>query len=99
WSSLPDEELRTLADQGKLSDPQVLREQVERLLKDDKARAFTENFVGQWLDLREIDFTSPDANLYPEHDELLRISMVEETHRFFQEVLDRDLSLMNFVDS
>ena len=99
WSSMPDEELLTLADQGQLGDPHILHQQVERLLKDPKAEAFVENFTGQWLDLRDIDFTSPDANLYPEFDELLRISMIEETHRFFREVLDRDLSLMNFVDS
>ena len=55
--------------------------------------------MGQWLDLREIDFTSPDMTLYPEFDELLKISMVEETQRFFREILDRDLSLLNFVDS
>ena len=99
WSSLPDGELLSLAYQGKLNQPQVLRTQVERMLSEPKAAAFTTNFVGQWLDLRDIDFTSPDMNLYPEFDELLRISMVEETHRFFNEILSRDLSLLNFVDS
>ncbi|MBC8291094.1 MAG: DUF1592 domain-containing protein, partial [Planctomycetes bacterium] len=99
WSSMPDEELLRLAEKQRLSDPVVLRGQVERMLGDSKSRAFTENFTGQWLDLREIDFTSPDMNLYPEFDELLRISMVEETHRFFNEVLARDLSVSNFVDS
>jgi len=99
WSSMPDDELRSLADQGKLGDVQILREQVERLLNDPKSQAFTKNFLGQWLDLRDIDFTTPDQNLYPEFDELLKISMVEETHRFFQEILDRDLSLVNFIDS
>lgn len=99
WSSMPDEELLALALQGKLLDSAILRAQTERMLNDPKARAFTENFVGQWLDLRDIDFTEPDQNLYPEYDELLRISMIEETHRFFQEILNHDLSLMNFVDS
>ena len=99
WSSMPDQELRSLAHQEKLTEPQVLREQVDRLLADPKSQAFTTNFVGQWLDLRDIDFTSPDVTLYPEFDELLKVSMVEETHRCFQEILNRDLSLMNFVDS
>ncbi len=99
WSSMPDRELLALAYQEKLDDPQVVRQQVERLLNDPKSKTFTTNFVGQWLDLRDIDFTSPDMNLYPEFDEWLKLSMVEETHRFFQEILDRDLSLMNFVDS
>lgn len=99
WSSMPDEELLSLASEGRLNDPAVLRSQTERLLNDPKAQAFTENFVGQWLDLRDIDFTQPDQNLYPEFEELLRISMIEETHLFFQEILNRDLSLLNFVDS
>ena len=99
WSSLPDEELLSLAGRGMLNRPDVLRKQTERLLDDPKAKAFNENFTGQWLSLRDIDFTSPDKNLYPEFDELLKISMLEETHRFFQELLDKDMSLMNFVDS
>ncbi|MFP6763543.1 MAG: DUF1592 domain-containing protein, partial [Planctomycetaceae bacterium] len=99
WSSTPDKELLSLASQGQLSQPDVLREQTERLMKDPRSRALTENFTGQWLDLREIDFTAPDQNLYPEFDELLKVSMVKETQQFFQEILDNDLSLMNFVDS
>jgi hypothetical protein len=99
WSSMPDAKLLALADQGKLANPKTLRSEVERLLKHPKSKTFTTNFVGQWLDLRDIDFTTPDMNLYPEFDELLNISMVQETERFFQEILDQDLSLMNFVDS
>lgn len=99
WSSLPDRELLSLADEGRLNHPDILRQQVERLLKDPKANAFTTNFVGQWLDLRDIDFTEPDMNLYPDFDELLRLSMIEETNRYFLEVLDHNLSLLNFIDS
>src|SRR5204862_6804572 len=54
WSSTPDEQLLKLAEQGKLSSPDVLHEQVERMLQDPKAAAFTENFAGQWLGLRRI---------------------------------------------
>jgi mono/diheme cytochrome c family protein len=97
WSSMPDEELLTLAEQGKLSRPETLRAQVERLLKHPKAGAFTENFVGQWLSLRDIDFTTPDARLYPEFDDALKMSMVKETHLFFDELLKNDLSVTNFV--
>lgn len=99
WSSMPDETLSALAQSGQLLDDDVLRKQTERMLDDPKAEAFTRNFVGQWLDLRDIDFTSPDAMLYPDFDELLRLSMVDETRRFFDEVLQQDLSLLNFVDS
>lgn len=99
WSSMPDEELLTLAEQGKLSAPAELRRQVERLLRDPKAAAFTENFVGQWLNLRAIDATAPDPTLYPEFDEVLKLAMVKEAYLFFDEVLKNDLSLTNFVAS
>jgi mono/diheme cytochrome c family protein len=99
WSSMPDEELFNLAAEGKLSQPDVLRGQVERLLKDENAAAFTENFVGQWLALRDIDFTEPSHLLYPEYDAMLRESMVKETQLFFAELLKDDLSLTNFVSS
>ena len=99
WSSMPDRALLDLAKAGRLHEPGVLRGQVERMLKDPKARAFTGNFIGQWLDLREIDFTTPDRRLYPEYDELLKVSMVKETERFFDEILRNDLSVLAFIDS
>ncbi|HUY88175.1 MAG TPA: DUF1592 domain-containing protein [Pirellulales bacterium] len=99
WSSMPDESLLALAEQGQLSQPEVLHAEVERLLNDPRAAAFTENFVGQWLGLRDIDFTEPSHLLYPEFDEMLKVSMVRETELFFAEVLQQDLSLTNFVAS
>src|SRR5206468_4203774 len=60
---------------------------------------FTTNFAGQWLDLRGIDVTSPDPQLYGEFDDFLFWSMPRETERFFGEVLRGDLSVTNFVDS
>ena len=95
WSGPPDEELLACD----LSDRSVLREQVERLLGSPRAAAFTENFTGQWLGLRDIDFTEPDRRLYPEYDDLLKASMVKEAHLFFEEILKNDLSLSNFVAS
>lgn len=99
WSSLPDQELLDLAGKGKLVEPAVLRQQTERLLRDPKVKAFTENFVGQWLGLRQIEFTLPDSRLYPEFDELLQHSMPKETTLFFDELLAKDLSLFNIIDS
>ncbi len=99
WSSMPDEPLFKLAEARKLREPGVLREQVERLLRDPKAKAFTENFTGQWLSLRAIDATSPDRTLYPEYDDILKVGMLKETVLFFDEVLKRDLSLTSFVAS
>lgn len=99
WSSMPDEDLLQLAEQGRLSRPETLREQVERMLRDPKAKAFTENFAGQWLGLRDIDATLPDRQLYPEYDDILRSSMIKEVYLFFDEVLKNDLALTNFVSS
>jgi hypothetical protein len=97
WSTMPDEELLALAEKGELHQSDRLRQQVERLLDDPKASAFTENFIGQWLGLRDIDFTEPSHILYPEFDEMLKASMVRETELFFAEVLKHDLGLTNFV--
>jgi hypothetical protein len=99
WSSGPDEALMEAARRGELSKPAALRAQVERMLDSPKAHRFTVNFTGQWLDLRKIDFTIPDPQLYPDFDYLLLAAMPQETERFFEEVLRKDLSLLCFVDS
>ena len=99
WSSGPDDELRAIAAKGELHKPEVLHAQVERLLKAPLAKRFTENFTGQWLDLRKIDFTIPDPQLYSDFDYLLLDAMPRETQRFFDEVLRNDLSVLSFVDS
>ncbi|MGZ0163567.1 MAG: DUF1592 domain-containing protein [Planctomycetales bacterium] len=99
WSSMPDEPLLELAAQRKLHEPDTLRQQVERMLGDARAEAFTNNFVSQWLGLRAIDDTMPDRMLYPEFDDILKLSMVKEPLLFFDEVLKIDLSLTNFVAS
>ncbi len=99
WCSTPDDELLALAAKGELHQPATLHAQVDRLLKDPKAVGFNESFTGQWLDLRKITATTPDARLYPEWDELIEWSSVKETRMFFDEVLKKDLSVTNFVQS
>jgi hypothetical protein len=99
WSSMPDDELLLLAEQKKLGNSATLREQVERMLRSPKASAFTANFCGQWLGLRDIDFTAPNHIAYPEFDEMLKLSMVREAELFFTELLKENLSLTNFVSA
>lgn len=100
WSSLPDEELLRLAEEQKLTtSAAVLHEQIERMLRHPHAKRFVENFVGQWLNLREIDFTEPSVLLYPEFDDMLKASMVREPELFFAEILKDDLSVANFLAS
>ena len=99
WSSMPDDDLFERAASKKLFDAETRHEQVERMLNDPRADRFVDNFSGQWLGLREIDATQPDARLYPEFDEMLRYAIVEETRRFFKEILARNESLLDFIDS
>jgi hypothetical protein len=99
WNTMPDEELLRRAEGGSLLDPAVLHQEVERMLDDPRAAAFPRTFVGQWLGLREIDFTEPSHILYPEFDEMLKESMVREVELFFAELLEHDLSVTNFISS
>lgn len=99
WSTAPDDELTALAAQKKLHEPATLRAQTERMLASPKAKHFTQNFLGSWLNLRDIDFTQPDTKLYPEFEQYLQQSMVSETERFFNELLSRNLSVRNIVHS
>ena len=99
WSTLPDDELTALAARGELRKPAVLRTQVERMLGDDRSQRFIENFTGQWLELRKINATTPDPNLYGEFDAFLLWSMSRETQMYFGEILQHDRSVAEFVHS
>ena len=99
WNTAPDAELRALAADGTLSRPAVLRDQTGRLLSDDRAGRFVEDFLGQWLDLYEIEATSPDTHLYPEYDAVLHDSMLMESHAFFAHLLKHDLPAKNLIES
>jgi hypothetical protein len=99
WSTLPDAELSGLAAKGTLHEPGVLAAQTQRLLSDPRCRRFVEHFTDQWLGLRNIDATTPDKKLYKDFDELLKISMVNESLAFFTELLSKDLPIVNFIDS
>ncbi len=95
-TSLPPDAELFVAD---VTQPDELRKQTERLLNSPRSRGFTENFTGQWLELRKIDATIPDPNLYGDFDGTLLWSMPEETRRFFDDVLKNDRSVLEFVDS
>lgn len=99
WKSMPDEELFRLAAQGNLSDPEVLAGQVDRMLDDEKAERFIRDFLGQWLDLDDLNATTPDERLYPEYDDLLNQAIARETELFFTELIQANLGVSNLVDS
>ena len=99
WKSIPDERLFELAREKKLTDPKILKQQINRMLADKRAQRFIHDFCQQWLRLSEIDATSPDKALYPEFDDLLEESMVAETESFIDHLFQKDLSSSNLIDS
>lgn len=99
WSSMPDAELFGLAGQGKLEDPKVLEAQVERMLKDPKARALADSFASQWLQLRKLETLSPDPKLFAGYSEQLKQDMILETKRFFLSIVMEDRSILDFIDA
>jgi mono/diheme cytochrome c family protein len=90
WSSIPDEELLTVATAGRLQNPAVLEQQVRRMLKDERARALGSNFAGQWLYLRNLRGLQPDADVFPDFDHNLREAVQRETELLFESIVLED---------
>jgi hypothetical protein len=99
WSSIPDEELLTAAEQGKLKDPAVLQLQVKRMLKDPKSQALISNFSGQWLFLRELRNRQPDLLLFPDFDDNLRQAFQKETELLFASIVREDRNVFDVFTS
>lgn len=93
WSSIPDDELLRLAEQGKLREPATLASQVKRMLADHRARRFSQHFVEQWLGLDGLE------NVDHLKDESLKAAMQEEPVAFFEDVLKHNRSIMDFIHS
>ena len=99
WSTTPDFELRQLAAAGKLSDQKVLNEQVMRLLQSNRASQLTENFVGQWLQLRKLSDLEKDKATFPEYTSELRADFLQETKRFFMAMISEDRPITEIIDA
>jgi uncharacterized protein DUF1592/uncharacterized protein DUF1588/uncharacterized protein DUF1587/uncharacterized protein DUF1585/uncharacterized protein DUF1595/predicted xylan-binding protein with Ca-dependent carbohydrate-binding module len=99
WSSMPDDELFDLAQTGQLNQDETLCEQVLRMLGDPKSDAFIENFVGQWLQLRNLDEIAFDRERFPEYDDQLRASMIQEARLFFADIVRSNRSVLDLIDS
>ena len=99
WSSMPDDELFALATGGKLSDPDVLRQQVKRLLADSRSQALVNNFASQWLNLRNLETINPDPEQFGFFDDRLRADMRRETELFFAAVIREDRSVVDFLNA
>jgi hypothetical protein len=97
WSSIPDDTLLQLADAGQLSSPDVLREQVRRMLEDPKADALTRNFAGQWLGLRSLAGHQPVVDQFPDFDDNLREAFKTEVELLFTSLLREDRSVLDLL--
>jgi len=98
WSSMPDEELLSLAERNELRKPGVLEAQLKRMSADPRAQAFAENFAGQWLEVRNVDALRPDPKTFPTFDRALREAMYRETILFFNEVVRDNRPVTDFID-
>jgi mono/diheme cytochrome c family protein len=97
WSSVPDDELLNLAIAGTLSRPATLERQVKRMLADARAEALVSNFAGQWLYLRNLAATNPDARTFPDFDDNLRQAFRRETELFVESIMREDRSALDLL--
>lgn len=99
WSSVPDEELLALAEQGKLKDNAILEQQVRRMLKSPRAKSLVDNFAFEWLRLREIDKAEPDVILFPNFDNSLRAAFKREMELFLQSIVEEDRDIADIMNA
>ena len=99
WSSIPDNELLTLAERGRLSQPHALRAQVRRMLADPKAEALTLNFAGQWLQLRNMNTVRPGDPFSLTFNDTLRHDLKRETELLFDSLVREDRSVVDLLNA
>jgi hypothetical protein len=99
WSSIPDDELLKVAEQGRLDEPAVLQAQVERMLRDPRSRAMVDNFAAQWLRLRNLRSHIPIARDFPNFDNELREAFRIETELFFESIIREDRSVLDLLNA
>ena len=97
WSSMPDDELLRVAEEGQLRDEGELDRQMTRMLADPRAQSLVDNFAGQWLYLRNLRSHQPDLSEFPDFDDVLRGAMLEELELFFGSVVREDRSLVDLM--
>ena len=99
WSSMPDGELFALAAKGELRKNGNLEKQVARMVQDWHARAFVNNFAGQWLQIRNIWEVGVDPDTFPKWDDTLKGAMKEETERFFEAIMKENRPVTDLLDA
>ena len=99
WSSIPDDELLDVAEQGRLDTPEVLRQQVQRMLRDRRSQALVDNFAGQWLHIRNVDGFQPSPELLFHFDDNLRHAFERETQLFVESIMRENRSVLDLLDA
>jgi len=99
WSSAPDEELLTVASQGRLKDRAVLERQVRRMLLDPRAETLATNFAYQWLHLQSLKDVDPDGLMFPNFTRQVADAMVRETELMFENIMRQDKSPAELLDA
>jgi len=99
WSSMPDNELRALADKNRLSDSKVLAIQIKRMLRDPKSNRFAEEFSKQWLDLGGVDRVAVNPRYHKNFDNRLKPYMQAESLEFFKEIFKKDEPMTQIIDA
>ncbi len=99
WSRPPDAPLLKLAARDKLRQPEVLRQQMERMLRDARSEALVKNFFGQWLGLRSVLTHPVDSDQFPELDDRLRHAMLAEAEACLMEMIQSDRPVIELIDS
>ena len=99
WATMPDAELSSLADSGKLHEPAVLKAQVKRLLEDQRSRALFDGFGAQWLGLGSLESKTFDTAKFPQMTAGMRAAMYDEARLFFESIVRENRSVVSFVDS
>lgn len=99
WSSIPDEELIDLAVRNELHEPEILQQQVQRMLADSKSDQFIINFTGQWLNTRGMSAKEPVVELFPDFDSTLREAFTTEIEMFFESIIREDRSLLDMLNA
>ena len=97
WSSVPDDQLLSVAAQGKLKDPAVLERQVRRMLIDPRSKALVDNFAAQWLFVRNLQSFLPDTATFPNFDDNLRQAFRRESELFFESVMREDRNVLDLL--
>lgn len=97
WSSIPDEELLDAAVRGDLGKPDMLEQQVRRMLMDRRSSMLVSNFAAQWLYLRNLDSASPDPRLFPDFDDNLRQALRQETELFLESIVREDRNVLGLL--